>query len=117
MYWIDEKSTTDETENEKKKKDLSQTVWEEGSGKGRRGFLLNVFAYNYVNHRGSNHKLLYHILKGKVMGLCGIEPCGKRTGQIPDSLYYWFESSRQNSGMLELPAKFSTTSCFMKQKR
>lgn len=57
-------------------------MWEERSGKGRRVFLLNMFAYNYVSHRGSDNKLLYHLLKGKVTGLCGTEPSRTTAGQI-----------------------------------
>lgn len=41
-----------------------------------------MFAYNYVSHRGSNNKLLYHVLKGKVTSVCGTEPSRTTAGQI-----------------------------------
>lgn len=41
-----------------------------------------MLAYNYVSHRGSNAELLYHVLKGKVTVLCGMELSRTRAEQI-----------------------------------
>lgn len=81
-------------------------MWEERSGQGRRHHLGNTFTYNYVCHRGSN-ALLYNKIKEYVMSPCGKEPSRR------NFLYFWFESSRKYSGVLELHVKFLTASSFI----